>query len=220
MNGIPLYCMTQPSPDTFEDQDEAGEEMSEELWVALVKMMKAAQSHSGYFSLKGNENKPLNEVSAVREWLNACKKYQTEHFKLERPRLDPPDAILINDKVRLGIEVTEFVDKDARSKTAKREKKCEKFLACEKIYGETEFHSLIKTIISKKAAKQFKDTSCTSKILIIYSAELFDPNFLSSLPPVNQSFFDEIWFISPPVPNISAIEIQNPHCQIFEVRSG
>lgn len=184
----------------------------------VAKILSRKRPYASYFHFGGD--KQGTEVGATRDWLAALYADGPDHFASleyrENPN-DPPDVVLVDTKgARHGVEVTEFVDGRMISAHIKNHE------TDIKEYSEAEFRTLVLDRITTKAGVPFKDTTCVSKRLIIYSDEPFficgdGVLFLSRFTHVSQTFFDEIWFIIPPAVNISGRTPANSHCRIYGI---
>lgn len=177
--------------------------------------------YAPYFHFR--DDKRGTEVGAVCDWLSARFRVGPDSFAALEYRqnpLDPPDVVLVDRSgIRHGIEVTEFVDGPTISAHLRD------FSTDIREYGETEFRDLVIERITVKSNAPFKDVTCATKSLIIYSDEPFficgdGVEFLRSFSAVNQSFFDEIWFMIPPAVNTSGGAPGNPHCRVYEIKRG
>jgi len=194
--------------------------MNESELAELKEILRKRRPHAAYFHFTGD--KAGTEASVVEDWVQA-RHHRTDgpYVKmesLENP-FDPPDVVLTDENGdRHGFEVVEFVDRETiRAAVNKRP-------VDDKEYGEQEFRALIADLITRKAHKPFKDASCVTKRLIIYSDETIfiagdGLEFLSRFPAVHQSYFDEVWLMIPPPPTDSdptAVSL----CRIFEIKKS
>jgi hypothetical protein len=180
----------------------------------LAELFRKRRKHAPYFEVRGD--KPGTELTVVLDWLSARYENPDDHFaRLDHCAnpLDPPDVIATDYQGgRHGFEVTEFVDREAAGKCDRDSKN----------FSEAELRQHISDRVLEKARAGFRDNTCISKCLIIYSDEptiAFGDGlvFLSRLPTVAQSFFDEVWLMIPPSVNVSGREPQNPHCRIHRI---
>lgn len=187
----------------------------------LAEIVRRERPYATYFDSCGD--KPGTELGVVFDWLFARYENQLDHFASYEQRsnpFDPPDVVLFDHQGgRHGIEVTEFVDGPTISANAKR-----RGLVIRE-YEETEFHRLVSERITEKTGKSFKDPPYISKRLIIYSDEPSISDevgvmFPSRCPPVLQTVFDEVWFITPPAVHFGGGKPMNPHCCIYEIKSS
>ena len=184
----------------------------------LAEILRRKRPYASYFHFGGD--KRGTEVDVVCDWLEARYPNGAESFAhleyRDNPR-DPPDVVLIDHTgARHGVEVTEFVDGPTISAHIKDHS------TDNREYAEGEFCALVLDRVATKSRVPFKDVSCVTKRLIIYSDEpvficgdgaLFLSRF-SALPP---SQFDEVWFMIPPAVNISGGPPENPYCRIYEL---
>jgi hypothetical protein len=208
-----------PEASDIPDEDQDSPEVSQEVLSLAFSFIRP---YAGYFDVKGH--KAQTERGVVDNWLHALRRYPHKHFTLEdrRNKQDPPDIVLIHDQERIGIEVTELVDGASISAVAKAEKEKRATNQYPKEYEEKESLDLIKDRILKKAAKNFHDEPYTSKILLMHTDEpsIYGGEFLSRIPPIQQSFFNEVWIVTPPAPNLSGRDPENPNCRIYEIKNG
>lgn len=187
----------------------------------LAEIFRRKRPYASYFHFGGD--KPGTEVGAVCDWLSARFPQGPDHFaslEYRQNPLDPPDVVLVDHSgIRHGVEVTEFVDGPTISAHIKD------YSTDMREYGEEEFRALVIDRITVKSGVPFKDVTCATKRLVIYSDEPFficgnGVEFLSRFSAVDHSFFDEIWFMIPPAVNISGGEPENPHCRIYEIKKS
>lgn len=187
----------------------------------LEDIINRKRPYASYFDF-GNDQAGT-EVGVVMDWLTARfgdpKRYFSKLEHRTNPD-DPPDVVLTDHEGQLhGIEVTEFVD----GPTIKTHIKNESFGFRE--YSNGEFNRLVAERITKKSQTPFKPPACISKRLLIYSAEPIIADgegvqFLSNIPTVNQTAFDEVWFMIPPEVEISNAGSGNPNCRIYEIKKA
>jgi hypothetical protein len=186
---------------------------------SLAEILCRKRPYASYFHFGGD--KRGTEIDVVCDWLEARYPNSTSAFsKLEYRKNpdDPPDVVLVDhDGSRHGIEVTEFVDGRTISAHVKSHS------GDMREYEEEEFRALVLERIAAKSRVPFKDATCTSKRLIIYSDEpIFICGdgvlFLSRFPVAPSSSFDEVWFMIPPAVDISGGEPKSPHCRIYKIK--
>lgn len=176
--------------------------------------------YASYFHFRGDQAGTERDV--VTDWVHARLGPDQPCFvRLEhRSRDDPPDVVLIDRCGRRhGFEVTEFVDGPTITSYAKGRP------TGLKSYTEAEFRRLVEARIREKASRNFRGEPCVTKRLLIYSDESLirsgdGIDFLLRFPVVNQSFFDEVWFMLPPLVTTGNVPEGKSSCRLYEIKSG
>ena len=182
----------------------------------VIAMLQRSRVYSPYFAVV--DDKAATELGVVADWV--CARYpdgdrRFPKFEVRSNPDDPPDVVLVDgNEERHGFEVTELVD--GRTIDAHIKQNSMGF----REFTQEEFSALVLDRIRRKSGVFFKDSSCVSKRLLIYSDEVAIAygecaKWLSALPPVAHSFFDEIWFIVPPDIQPPGHRQKDAPCRIF-----
>jgi hypothetical protein len=187
--------------------------------IDLEEFGKATRPHAPMYIWRGD--KSLTEVSIVSNWLVARFENWPQHFpKFEHlnPPDDPPDVILTDIEGRKhGVELTELVhDATIRTRCAGNQTDCH-------VCTESELKMEIANIIARKSKKPFKGGPFESRILLIHTAEPFiaygsGPEYFSRMSGFAYSYFDEVWVMIPPAPDISGAGPGDMRDRVFEIK--